>query len=218
MADFETMRTNMVESQIRPNRVTDERIITAMEQLPRERFVPDHLKRLAYVDEDLEIGGGRTMLEPMVLARLLETADVQPDDVGLVVGAGPGYACAVMAYLAATVVGLESDTALASRAEGALDALSVDNAAIVRGELTTGYPSQGPYNVILVNGAVSEIPDRLREHLAEEGRLVTLVREGPGLGKGTVVQRFGDAYGERHVFDAAAPILPGFERAPGFVF
>jgi len=218
MPDFDTARLNMVESQLRPNRVSDERLIQAFETVPRERFVPEALRSIAYVDEDLKIAPGRHMMEPMVLARLLQTAAIDPGDVVLVIGAGTGYACAVAAHLAATVVGLESDEDLANRAEAGLDALSIDNGVIVRGRLTEGYPKQAPYNVILVNGAVPEVPDGIAGQLADRGRLVTVERRGAGMGKAVLVERFGDAYGKRHVFDAATPILPGFEPQPGFVF
>lgn len=218
MPDFDTARLNMVEGQLRPNQVSDERLLQAFESVPRERFVPAAARSIAYVDEDLKVASGRYMMEPMVLGRLLQTAAIEPSDVVLVIGAGPGYACAVAAHLAATVVGLESDAGLADQAESALDALSVDNSVIVRGQLNEGYRKQAPYDVILIHGAVHEIPDRVAEQLADGGRLVTVEREGPGMGKAVVLERFADAFGKRHVFDAATPVLPGFEVTPGFVF
>jgi protein-L-isoaspartate(D-aspartate) O-methyltransferase len=218
MPDFDTARLNMVESQLRPNRVSDERLLDAFETVPRERFVPETLRSITYVDEDLKIAPGRYMMEPMVLARLLQTAAIEPGDMVLVIGAATGYACAVAAHLAATVVGLESDTELAEQAEGALEALSVDNGVIVRGSLTEGYPKQAPYNVILINGAVQEIPSAIANQLADGGRLVTVERSGTGMGKAVLMERFADSFGRRNIFDAATPILPGFEKAPGFVF
>ncbi|SDF72638.1 protein-L-isoaspartate(D-aspartate) O-methyltransferase [Limimonas halophila] len=218
MPDFETARLNMVESQLRPNRVSDEQLLDAFETVPRERFVPEALRSITYVDEDLKIAPSRYMMEPMVLARLLQTAAIEPGDVVLVIGAGTGYACAIAAHLAATVVGLESDAELASQAESALAALSIDNSVIVRGSLTEGYPKQAPYNVILINGAVEEIPAGITGQLADGGRLVTVERSGAGMGKAVLVERFADAFGRRHIFDAATPTLPGFEKAPGFVF
>lgn len=218
MVDYTTARMNMVESQLRTNRVTDPRVLDAFEDIPRERFVPRSLRPIAYVDEDLKIADGRYLMEPMVLARLLDAADIKADDIMLVVGAGSGYACALAARIAATVVGLESDKALAAQAEATLGELGVDNAVIVHGDLAKGYRKQAPYNVILINGAVAEVPERMTDELAEEGRLLTVLRPRPGMGKAIRLERVGDAIGRRSLFDAATPILPGFEREAGFVF
>lgn len=218
MVDYTTARMNMVDSQLRTNRVTDPRVLDAFEEVPRERFVPRHLQPIAYVDEDLKITEERYLMEPMVLARLLDAAEIAADDVVLVVGAATGYSCALVARIAATVVGLESDRKLAGQAEKTLDELGADNAVIVTGDLAKGYPKQAPYNVVLINGAVAEVPRRMTDELAEGGRLLTVLKAGPGMGKAVRFERVGDAVGRRTLFDAATPILPGFEREPGFVF
>lgn len=218
MIDFAKARMNMVDSQLRTNRVTDLRLLDAFETIPRERFVPKDLRPIAYVDEDLRIAEDRYLMEPMVLGRMLEAASISTSDVMLVVGSGTGYPCAIAARLAATVVGLESDADLAKEAEAVLQDLSVDNAVIVRGDLPKGYPPQAPYDTILINGGVDEIPRPIVDQLADRGRLVTVVRKGPGHGKATLVERFGDSVGQRTLFDAATPVLPGFAREPGFVF
>lgn len=218
MSDFETARMNMVDSQLRTNRVTDPRLLEAFETTPRERFVSENLRAIAYVDEDLKIKDERYLMEPMVLGRLLEAAEINSSDVVLVVGSSTGYACAIAAHLAATVVGLESDRALAEQAEATLQDLSLDNIVIVSGELAEGYAQQAPYDVILINGAVEDIPERIVDQLTDQGRLVTVVRKGPGHGKAVLLERFGDAAGRRNLFDAATPILPGFAREKGFVF
>lgn len=217
MLDFATARMNMVESQLRTNRVTDRRLIAAFETVPRERYMPESKRSIAYVDEDLRITDDRYMVEPMVLARLIEEAQVRSDDVALVVGAGTGYACAILAELAATVVGLENDPGLANAAERALSAEGVDNAVIVQGELAKGVPKQGPFNVILINGAIETLPDALVQQLADGGRLVSVRREG-AVGRAFLLERFGEAEGERVLFDARTPVLTGFEAARGFVF
>ena len=218
MLDFATARTNMVESQLRTNRVNDPRVLAAFETLPRERFLPEHLRTIAYVDEDLRIAPGRYAMEPMILARLSDHAEVKPGDVALIVGAGCGYACAVMAHLAATVVAVESDATLADNAARALDASGIDNTAIVQAPLPDGHPRQGPYNVILINGAVAEVPQGLLDQLADGGRLLTVIRDNAGIGRGTLFERFGDAIGRRTLFDAGTPLLPGFARAVAFEF
>jgi protein-L-isoaspartate(D-aspartate) O-methyltransferase len=217
MLDFATARTNMVESQLRTNRVTDRRLIAAFETVPRENYVPESKRAIAYVDEDLKVATDRYMTEPMVLARLIEDAHVQTGDVALVVGAGTGYACAILANLAATVVGLESEEALADAAEATLAREGVDNAVIVRGKLTEGVPRQGPFNVIVIDGAIETLPEALVEQLADGGRLVGVRREGP-VGRAFLLEKFGDATGERVLFDARTPVLRDFAAEKGFVF
>ena len=215
--DFAAARHNMVESQIKPNRVTDTLVMDALAELPREKFVPKALQGIAYVDEAIDIGGGRHLMETWVLARLLQTAEVQTDDIALIIGCGSGYEAAVMAYVANTVVALESDKNMATQANGTLSELSIDTVAVVNGGLVQGYSRQAPYDVIFINGAVPEIPERLSSQLAEGGRLVAIVGEG-AYGKGTLVTRYNDVITSRVVFDAGTPTLPGFEQDSHFSF
>ncbi len=215
--DFAVARHNMVESQIKPNRVTDTLVMDALAELPREKFVPKALQGIAYVDEAIDIGGGRHLMETWVLARLLQTAEVQTDDIALIIGCGSGYEAAVMAYVANTVVALESDENMATQANGTLSELSIDTVAVVNGGLVRGYSRQAPYDVIFINGAVPEIPERLSSQLAEGGRLVAIVGEG-AYGKGTLVTRYNDVITSRVVFDAGTPTLPGFEQDSHFSF
>jgi len=215
--DFSTARHNMVESQIKPNRVTDTVLMEALAELPRENFVPKAMQGVAYVDEAIDIGEGRHLMEAWVLARLLESAEVQPDDVALLIGCGSGYEAAVMSYLAGTVVALEANESLAKQANETLAELSIDTVAIVDGELVSGYARQAPYDVILINGAVSGIPEGLGSQLAEGGRLVAIVGEG-AYGKGTLMTRYNDVVTSRDVFDAGTPTLPGFELDSAFSF
>ena len=218
MVDFAAARSNMVESQIRTNKVTDPHLLDAFEPTPRERFVPEPLRGIAYVDEDVALGGERFVMEPMVLARLLQAARPGPGDVALDLGCGSGYATAILSRLVATVVALEVDAALAAAANQTLDELEIDNALVVEGQLAEGYPKQAPYNVILLNGAVSEVPLAIADQLAEGGRLVTVVSVGAGLGRATLMRRDSGVISSRILCDASVPVLPGFEAAPGFVF
>ncbi len=218
MVDFAAARLNMVESQLRTNKVTDLPLLDAFETVPREVFVPEPLRGIAYIDEDVALGGGRFVMEPRVLARLLQAAQPEPEDVALDLGCGSGYATAILSRLVATVVALEDDAALAAAANGTLGELEIDNAVVVEGRLAEGYPKQAPYNVILLGGAVAEIPAAIADQLAEGGRLVTVVSAGPGLGRATLVRRDGGVISSRVLYDAALPVLPGFEAAPGFVF
>ena len=218
MMDFAAARTNMVESQIRPNKVTDPGLISALESAPRELFVPEDLKSLAYIDEDLQIAEGRYLMEPMVLARLLQAAEVGPEDMVLDVGSGPCYSTAILAKLAATVVALESDRELATRGNEVLSELGIDNAVVVEGDLMEGYAKQAPYDVILLGGAISEVPEVFEEHLAEGGRLITVLRNAKGLGRAVLMRKTGGRLAQRTLFECGTPNLPGFQREPGFVF
>lgn len=208
----------MVESQIRTNRVTDPRLVAAFEALPREAFVGEARRGIAYVDEDLEVAPGRYLMEPMVLGRLLQAAAPQAHDMALDVGCATGYSTAVIARLAQTVVGLECDRSLVEAANRTLNALDVDNAVVVEGKLEAGYQKQAPYDVILFQGAVCEVPEAAKRQLADGGRLVAVVVDAGGIGRGTLVQRSGDSFSRRTLFDAATPLLPGFAREVGFVF
>ncbi len=218
MIDFSTARLMMVESQLRTNKVTDLPLIDAFETVPRELFVPEPLRGVAYVDEDVALGGGRFVMEPRVLARLLQAAQPGPEDMALDLGCGSGYATAILSRLVATVVALEDVAALATAANRSLAELEIDNAVVVEGRLVEGYPKQAPYNVILLGGAVAEVPAAVADQLAEGGRLVAVVSAGPGLGRATLMRRDGGVISSRILYDAALPVLPGFEAAPGFVF
>ena len=218
MIDYTAARLNMVESQIRTNRVTDAALLEAFEQVPRELFVPEELRGVAYVDEDLAVGHGRYLMEPRVLARLLQAARPEPQDIVLDIGCGTGYATVILARLSATVVALEDGGGLAARANEVLGELEVGNAVVVEGPLNEGYAKQAPFNVIIVNGAVAEVPSAISGQLAEAGRLVTVVRNSAGMGRAILMQRIGGVVSSRTLFDAAVPVLPGFEVEPGFVF
>lgn len=219
MIDFIKARLNMVESQIRTNKVTDDAVIAAFESVPREIFVPRAKRGIAYVDEALEIGGGRYMLEPMVLARLLQTALPTKGDLALDIGCGTGYATAILSKMVSTVVGVDTDKDLVERGNGCLSELVIENAALVEGPLTEGYAKGGPYNVILINGAVEEIPQALFDQLADGGRLVTVeggASNRPGLA--VLYEKHEGRMAHRILFDAGTPMLPGFKKTAGFVF
>ncbi|MBM3486258.1 MAG: protein-L-isoaspartate O-methyltransferase [Alphaproteobacteria bacterium] len=218
MADYARARLNMVESQIRPNKVTDERLIDAFLALPREAFVDRTRHGIAYVDEDLPLGNGRFLTAPMVLGRLIQTLAVRPSDVVLDVGCATGYSTAVLSRLAATVVGLESDAGLVEAANQTLSRLGADNAGVVRGPLVRSLPAQGPYDVILVQGSVPAVPAALLDQLAEGGRLAAVVREEAGPGRATLMIKIGGVVSRRVVFDANTRPLPGIVREERFAF
>jgi protein-L-isoaspartate(D-aspartate) O-methyltransferase len=215
--DFAAARRKMVASQVRTNRVTDPLVSGAMEMVPREYFVPTERRAVAYLDEDVPLGSGRHIMEPMALARLLQLADIQPEDKALVVGAGTGYSAAVLARIAQSVVVLENDAGLADKASKIMTELVIPNVTVVRGDLASGVASKAPFDVILIDGAVAEIPAGLKRQLTDGGRLVAAVRSGP-VGHATLVTRVGDAFGSRVDFDIITPYLPEFAPQPKFVF
>ena len=216
---FAEARRQMVLTQLRPNKVIDDQVINAMAALPREQFVPKAYRGVAYMDEDVAVAPGRFLMEPMVLARLLQEAELQAGDVALVVGSATGYDLAVLARIVNTVIGLEADPALAQQASQTTQALGIDNVVVVEGPLSEGLPKQGPFNLILLAGAVPEISQALLDQLADGGRLVGVVREtGAPIGQAVIVRRSGTLFSQRVLFDAGTPSLPGFERPAAFVF
>lgn len=216
--DFAAARVNMVESQLRTNKVMDEAVLDAFLMVPRERFVPVAFHEIAYLDDSVPLGNGRMLLEPMVLARLLEEAKIRGTDKVLDIGCASGYGTAVLARIAANVVGVEEDAALAQQAKARLAELGVLHASIVEGPLIQGHAAGAPYDVVVIEGAVKTIPDAVAAQLAEGGRLVTVVKTGAGMGHATLMTRIQGTLSRRPLFDAAAPLLPGFAPAPGFVF
>ena len=218
MTEFETARRNMVDCQLRPNKVVNAAILEAMEAAPRELFLTKALRGIAYADDDIGLGDGRYLMEPLVLARLLQSAEIKPSDVVLNIGCGPGYDAAVIGRLAATVVAVEQDSNLVELATKTLNDLDADNVAVVQGDLTAGWPGQGPYDVIVISGSVGAVPATLTDQLADGGRLVAVVGNPRGMGWATLFVRHGDKVASRAIFDAGTPTLPGFVEEPGFVF
>jgi protein-L-isoaspartate(D-aspartate) O-methyltransferase len=216
-------RLNMVEGQLRTNKVTDEAVLDGFLTTPRERFVPSHLRGIAYVDDDIPLGNGRFLIEPLVLARLLQLAAIGKKDKVLEIGCATGYATAILAKLAASVVAVESDPQLTTAARANLTALGLGNVQLQEAPLDAGWRAGAPYNVILVNGGIGEIPVAVTDQLAEGGRLVTVSEGGAGpsearCGCAVLMTRAEGKLSSRPVFDATIEVLPGFARRPAFVF
>ncbi|MCG8512422.1 MAG: protein-L-isoaspartate O-methyltransferase [Rhodospirillales bacterium] len=216
--DQSIARENMVKSQIRPNQVDDEAVLAALSEMPRESFLPSDLKGVAYSDGSLQVGGGRFMMAPLVLARLLQLATVEKDDAVLVIGAATGYSSAVLAQLASAVVAVEVDQKLAEKSTETLLEMNIDTVAVVEGDLRSGNAKQAPFDVIFFEGAIEDVPDEIVDQLAEGGRLVAVMRGASGNGRGTLVTRKNGIVSRRDVFDANLPFLPGFEPKPVFEF
>jgi len=217
MPDYAAQRLNMVESQVRTNDVTDTRIHAAMREIPREQFVPNTKRAVAYAEAAIEIIRGRYLLEPRTFAKLLQLAAVTPDDSVLDIACATGYSTAVIARIAKTVIGLEQDADLVRVASETVPTLGAKNATIVQGSLVDGFAAKAPYDVIFVNGAIETVPDALLAQLAEGGRLVAVIKSGE-LGRATLYLREHGRIGQRVAFDAAAYPLVGFRNTVGFVF
>ncbi len=209
-------RQNMVDNQLRANKVVDEALLAVMGRLPRELFVPTQLRGVAYIDEDLPLGNGRYLIEPMVLARLIQAAELKPGDKVLDIGCATGYSTAVLASLAGSVVALERDPALADRARANLSELGVANATVATGPLEAGHAALGPYDVVLIGGAVERLPRAILDQLSHGGRLLAVLRRRDRVGEAVLCRRSPAA--EVPLFDAATPLMPGFAAEPSFVF
>jgi protein-L-isoaspartate(D-aspartate) O-methyltransferase len=211
----------MVDGQLRPSRVTDPRLLAAMGDVPRERFLPPGLAARAYTDEDVRLPGGRGMIEPMVIARMLQLLSIRDGDRVLVIGAGSGYAATIAARCGARVVAVEQDAALAAAARRAIAGLVAPaDLRLVEAPLGAGFPTGAPYDGILIEGEVAGIPAEIANQLAEGGRLVTVLAGADrGLASRAVLgRRIGGSFSVTPAFDCATLPLPAFARRPGFVF
>jgi protein-L-isoaspartate(D-aspartate) O-methyltransferase len=215
MTDFAAARRHMVDGQVRTADVTDLRIIAAMLEVPRERFMPPASTSLAYLDLDVPMTGTRRLLKPMVLAKLIQAAAPKATDRVLDAGCATGYAAAVLARLAGQVVALEQDAGLVKAASEALSPLP--NVEVVNGPLTEGWPHGAPFDVIVLEGATEVMPSGLCRQLKDGGRLVCVLGAGPG-SKAMLYCRSGAEIGGRRIFDASAMLLPGFAKPPVFAF
>jgi protein-L-isoaspartate(D-aspartate) O-methyltransferase len=217
MADFAKQRLTMVDTQVRPADVTKFTILDAMLAVPREDFVPDARRELAYVDGPLEIAPGRMLLEARTIAKMLDAADLEPADVVLEIGCGLGYTTALLSHLVEAVVAVEEDPDLAAEAEATLGDHGIDNAAVVSGTLTEGHAKAGPYDAVVIFGGVEELPAALAEQVKEGGRLVAVFMDGE-YGEVRSGLKSDGRMNWRMAFNATAGVLPGFERAPSFTF
>jgi protein-L-isoaspartate(D-aspartate) O-methyltransferase len=221
MQGFAAARQKMVDGQVRPSDVTDIRILEAMLAVPREAFVPENQRALAYLDLDLDISAGagakRFLIKPVVIAKMLQAAEIRDTDKVLVAGSASGYAAAVVARLAGQVIATESDPAEAAKASGVLAGLGLGNVTLRATAAAEGDPANAPYDVIVLDGATEVTPDRLYAQLGDGGRLVGVfaITKPP---RATLVAHSHGDFGYRALFDAVAPVLPGLKRLPAFVF
>ncbi len=217
MSDFTTRRIMMVDTQVRPSDVTKFPIIDAMLTVPRENFVPAAQKEAAYMGENLDLGAGRVLLEPRTLAKMLDALAITNEELVLDVGCALGYSAAVIAHMAEAVVAVEEDEDMATEAQEALTELGADNVMIHTGTLADGAAAHGPYDVIVIEGGVTEVPQSLLDQLKEGGRIGALFMQG-ALGEVRIGYKSGDMVSWRMAFNAAAPVLDGFKRQVVFEF
>jgi protein-L-isoaspartate(D-aspartate) O-methyltransferase len=218
MTDFALARAKMIESQVRPNGITDNRIIQAMASLPREIFVPESRRSLAYMDEDIDIGAGRSLMEPMVLAKLVQLAEVEADDHLLVVGCGSGYATALLAALAKTVIAIDEDQAFVDEAIANLARLNISNVQVHKTAHAGGWSAGKPYDAILIDGRVPTVPEGLLQQLRDGGRLVAVVGDND-VATATAFNCHDGAISSWPAFEASVGLLPGvYVDRPAFVF
>lgn len=217
MVDYAKQRVTMVDTQVRPSDVTKFPIIDAMLDVPREEFLPEARRAMAYVGGPIEIAPGRALLDARTIAKMLDAADLEPGDVVLEIGSGTGYCTALLARLVEAVVAVEEDADLASDAEATLSDQGVDNAAVVTGPLVEGHAKAGPYDAILIFGGIEAFPEALGEQLADGGRIVGIFMNGAH-GEVRVGLKSDGWLNWRMEFNASAEVLPGFERAETFSF
>ncbi len=215
MTDFETRRRMMVDTQVRPSDVTKYPVLDALLEVRREMYVPDALRDVAYMDNSITLGENRIVLEARTFSKILDTLDIQQDEMALDIGCGLGYSAAVLGKLCEAVVAVEEDETLASEAEAILGSEGADNVAVVGGALTEGAAKHGPYDVIILEGAVEEMPEALTDQLKEGGRIAAVFMDG-ALGMVRVGLKSGGTISWRFAFNATAPVLPGFSKAPSF--
>ncbi|MGH1376899.1 MAG: protein-L-isoaspartate O-methyltransferase family protein [Alphaproteobacteria bacterium] len=220
MKNFEQARTNMVDGQIHTAGVIDDGILDAFLTVPREQFVPEKLKGIAYSDEDIDIGQGRHLLEPITHARMLQMVDVCKDDVVLDIGCGAGYSSAILSPLVTTVIAVEHNKRQMDKAIKQWDSHGICNVVLIDDELAHGNPKHAPYSLIIINGAVSKVPDAIFQQLNNNGRLVTVIKnQNSVMGTVTLFRKGGNGeISSKALFEAGTPFLKGFEVASEFVF
>lgn len=217
MADFTQRRTTMVDTQVRPSDVTNFPVLDAMLSVPREAYTPDASRDVAYADGPIPLGGGRQLLDPRATAKLLQALEPNPSDLVLEIGAATGYTTALLAHMAEAVVAIEEDEDLVRDAQAALSEQGVDNAALSQGALVDGNAKHAPFDAIAIMGGVEEIPAALLEQLKEGGHIAAIFMDG-ALGEARIGVKSGGRMSWRMVFNATAPVLPGFARAHSFAF
>lgn len=216
---FDNARKAMVESQIRANKVIDDAVIDAFSSIPREHFVPKTMRDIAYIDEDLSLSGGRYVIEPMVMARLIQAADLKPSSSVLVVGTGSGYGAAILSKIVSSVIAIDSRAAMVQKAEQNLENLEIGNVAVIQAKLQDGYLEESPYDAIFIEGAIECVPENLVTQLGPKGVIAAVWRPaGSHIGSASLWSQNAGDVTRRDLFNAQVPVLDEFKAKPSFVF
>lgn len=218
--DYKKARQSMVDSQIHPMGVTSDAILNAFLHVPREEFVPDKLKSICYCDEDIKVAPKRYLMEPSVFARLIEEGNVTKNDAVLTIGSGVGYSAAILSQLCGTVVALEEQEDLLQTAQASWDKLGYSNIAAISGKISDGVSQYAPYDVIIFNGAISKLPETIKDQIKEGGRILTIIRTSTlDLADAVIFNKNKDgSLSSRVLFEAGTPYLNGFSPEKEFVF
>ena len=216
---FATLRKAMVDSQIRPNKVIDDQVIEAFSTVPRELFVNRQMQELAYIDEDIHLSGGRFIIEAMVMARMVQALKLSPSDNVMCIGAGNGYGAAILSSLAASVIAVETRIQMVEKAQQIVAGLDIGNVAVVKSRLQDGYPSEAPYQGIIIEGGVEYVPQTMFEQLSDGGHLVCVLRsQGLDVGEATLWLKQSEHVTSKALFTAQVPVLDEFKLKPKFAF
>ena len=216
---FKKARKIMLESQIRPNKVIDERVLSAFANIPREIFVHKSMQDIAYIDEDLPLSNGRYLMEPMVLARLIQSLELNESDNVMIIGIGTGYSVAIISQIVTSVIGIESRATLIQKAENNLTELDITNAVLFKERLQDGFSKESPYNAILIDGGISFIPENILDQLSNNGKLVSIYRPNiETAGEASIWMRSGTKFSRKCLFNAQVPTLEEFRAKPEFIF
>ena len=216
---FVTLRKAMVDSQIRPNKVIDDQVIEAFSTIPRELFVNRHMQEMAYIDEDIHLSGGRFIIEAMVMARMVQALKLTPSDNVMCIGAGNGYGAAILSFLAASVIAVETRIQMVEKAQQIVAGLDIGNVAVVKSRLQDGYPSEAPYQGIIIEGGVEYVPQALFDQLSDGGHLVCVLRpHGLDVGEAMIWHKRSEHVTPKALFTAQVPVLDEFKLKPKFAF
>ena len=216
---FTKARKIMLESQIRPNKVIDEMVLSAFANIPREKFVHKSMQDIAYIDEDLPLSNGRYLMEPMVLARLIQSLELNASDNVMIIGIGTGYSVAIISQIVTSVIGIESRATLIQKAENNLTELDITNAVLFKERLQDGFSKEAPYNAILIDGGISFIPESILDQLTNNGKLVSIYRANiETAGEASIWMRSGTKFSRKCLFNAQVPTLEEFRAKPEFIF
>ena len=209
--EFTLARKNMVNCQLRPNKIKDNNIINAFLNVPREMFVKKHNIKHAYLDDNLSLGNGRYLLNPVILGRLIQSLEIEKNETVLNIASGTGYGVVILSFLADTVLGIESEKNMIDKSSELLLKLNINNAAIIKGDIKDGFVKQAPYDSILIEGAVEEVPKEILNQLSNQGKLVAVESNETGYGKAVLFERFNDNFVKNILFDAYVPLLGAFK-------